>query len=321
MAPPPRESEEDAAIAELPRGMEAALLVTGGYDHTIRIWNPDTCSCKRTLQHGESQINALEITPDRNCIAAAGYSDVRMYDLLSNTPTSMMSFQGHVGNVTAVTFSKDGSRMYTGGDDETVKVFDVRSTPDYKFSFDHGSPVTCVALHPNQFELISGDQDGKIVRWDLRANNCAEHLIPELDVGVRSVSVSPDGRILSAINDEGHCYIWELEGKDLRALKQIEAHHPFFGLKCMFSPDSKKLATTSSDKTARIWDVDADFELKHTLEGHTAWVWDCAFSADSSLLVTGSSDSTARVWDLDTGESVLELKGHQRSVTSVALSD
>jgi WD40 repeat protein len=58
------------------------------------------------VQHGESQINALEITPDRNCIAAAGYSDVRMYDLLSNTPTSMMSFQGHVGNVTAVTFSK-----------------------------------------------------------------------------------------------------------------------------------------------------------------------------------------------------------------------
>lgn len=49
----------------------------------------------------------------------------------------------------------------------------------------------------------------------------------------------------------------------------------------------RKLATTSSDKTARIWDVDADFELKHTLEGHTAWVWDCAFSADSSLLVTG----------------------------------
>jgi hypothetical protein len=56
MAPPPRESEEDAAIAELPRGMEAALLVTGGYDHTIRIWNPDTCSCKRTLQVSTASI-------------------------------------------------------------------------------------------------------------------------------------------------------------------------------------------------------------------------------------------------------------------------
>lgn len=39
--------------------------------------------------------------------------------------------------------------------------------------------------------------------------------------------------------------------------------------------------------TARIWDVNDDFELKHTLEGHTAWVWDCAFSGDSALLLTG----------------------------------
>ena len=51
------------------------------------------------------------------------------------------------------------------------------------------------------------------------------------------------------------------------------------------------------------------------------WVWDCCFSADSSLLVTASSDSTARVWDVETGESMLELKGHQRAVTSVALRD
>jgi len=34
-----------------------------------------------------------------------------------------------------------------------------------------------------------------------------------------------------------------------------------------------------------------------------------------------SSDSTARVWDVENGESMLELKGHQRAVTSVALRD
>eukprot|EP00035_Acanthoeca_spectabilis_P036563 m.40354 g.40354 ORF g.40354 m.40354 type:complete len:302 (-) comp8068_c0_seq1:676-1581(-) len=301
--------------------MEAAMLVTGGYDHTIRIWNPDTCSSKRTLQHGESQINALEITPDRNFIAAAGYADVRMYDVLSNTPTAMTAFHGHSGNVTALAFSEEGTRMYTGGDDETVKVFDVRSTPDDKFSFDQGSPVTCIALDPNQVQLISGDQDGKIGRWDLRANLCIEHLIPELDVGIRSLAVSPDGNVLAAINDEGHCYIWERDAKDFRALKQIKAHHPYFGLKCMFSPDSTKLATTSSDMTARIWDVNDDFELKHTLEGHTAWVWDCAFSGDSALLLTASSDTTSRLWDVESGETVLELKGHQRAVTAVALKD
>jgi G protein beta subunit-like protein len=72
---------------------------------------------------------------------------------------------------------------------------------------------------------------------------------------------------------------------------------------------------------AKIWDVTADFELGVELSGHKTWVWDAAFSADSSLLVTASSDTTARIWDSTDGKCVQELKGHQRAVTAVALSD
>jgi WD40 repeat protein len=35
-------------------------------------------------------------------------------------------YEGHTGNVTAVGFSCDGSWMYSGGEDETVKIWDVR---------------------------------------------------------------------------------------------------------------------------------------------------------------------------------------------------
>lgn len=95
--------------------------------------------------------------------------------------------------------------------------------------------------------------------------------IPELDVGIRSLAVSPDGNVLAAINDEvrasclvfapyarwlrlaasqqGHCYIWERDAKDFRALKQIKAHHPYFGLKCMFSPDSTYVRRQSRHST------------------------------------------------------------------------
>lgn len=32
------------------------LLITAGYDHTIRFWNVTTAQCWRTLQHSESQV-------------------------------------------------------------------------------------------------------------------------------------------------------------------------------------------------------------------------------------------------------------------------
>jgi len=86
-----------------------------------------------------------------------------------------------------------------------------------------------------------------------------------------------------------------------------------------FSPDGSRLATGSSDKTAKIWDL-ATGKAALTLEGHTSSVSSVAFSPDGSRLATGSLDSTAKIWDLATGKAALTLEGHTSSVSSVAFS-
>jgi G protein beta subunit-like protein len=94
------------------------------------------------------------------------------------------------------------------------------------------------------------------------------------------------------------------------------------------SPNGKLLATCSSDKTAKIWNLEEDvqkkkakYSLVHTLQGHQRWVWDCCFSAVSSYLVTASSDQSARLWDLSQGESIRHYTGHHKAVICVALND
>ena len=56
-----------------------------------------------------------------------------------------------------------------------------RTSPDHQREFNHQSPVTSVVLHPNQGEIISSDEDGRIARWDLRMNLCTEHLVRPRD--------------------------------------------------------------------------------------------------------------------------------------------
>jgi hypothetical protein len=63
-----------------------------------------------------------------------------------------------------------------------------------------------------------------------------------------------------------------------------------------FSPDGRRVATSSFDKTIKLWDMSTGQDV-FTLRGHTAGVISLAFSPDGNLLVSGGIDNTARVWN------------------------
>jgi WD40 repeat protein len=86
-----------------------------------------------------------------------------------------------------------------------------------------------------------------------------------------------------------------------------------------FRPDGSKIATASSDTTARIYDVKTGKEI-HVLAGHQQSVNCVAFSVDGSKVATASTDKTINVWDVKTGSKLKTLKGHERSVTYLAFS-
>jgi len=301
--------------------MPSVLLATAGYDHTIRFWEAPSGICYRTLQYQDSQVNCLQISPDKQCVAAAGNPHIRLFDINSTSPTPITSFDGHTSNVSSVGFQKDGKWMFTGSEDGTVKIWDLRA-PGCQRDYESRAPVNTVALHPNQGELISGDRNGNLRVWDLAANTCSKELVPDGDVAMRSVSIAADASMVVAANNNGSCFVWKLiHGADtaFEPLQKLAAHSNYI-LKCQLSPDGKSLATASADHTIKLWST-SDFQLQKTLTGHQRWVWDCQFSADSAYLVTASSDQTARLWDLAQGDTIRNYTGHHKAVVCVALND
>ena len=84
----------------------------------------------------------------------------------------------------------------------------INSAPGCQRDYESRGAVTTVALHPNQGDLISGDQDGTIRVWDLTANKCRKEMVPEGEVAIRSISVSTDASMMSAANSKGNVYIF-----------------------------------------------------------------------------------------------------------------
>lgn len=47
----------------------SVILATAGFDHRICFWEAPSGICQRTLKYPDSQVNKLEITPDKQFLA------------------------------------------------------------------------------------------------------------------------------------------------------------------------------------------------------------------------------------------------------------
>jgi len=304
--------------------MASIVLATASYDHTIKLFDPHSGKSWVNIKCPDTQVNALCLSPERDShLAAAANPNIFIYDYEGDVSAPQNSFTGHTSNVMALGYQKEGKWLYSASEDKTVKVWDVRAAGCQR-EMENPSPVNTAALHPNQVELIYGDQAGSLKVWDLRSNTCTRALVPsgKVETPLRSISISANGKRVVAANNKGQCFVWRLGGDDTSvfdAYTKIDAHGTYI-TSVRISPDCKHMATASADHTVKIFDMKV-FRHVQTLKGHEDWVWDAQWSSDSSMLVTCSSDNTAKLWSAATGEIMREYAEHTKTVSAIILGD
>ena len=278
-------------VTSVSYSLDGQFIVTGSWDHSVRIWSAVTHQPLQTLNGHTGAVTSVAYSPDGELIISGGRDHViRVWDARTYQPVATLS--GHTGSVTTVGYSRDGSSIISGSEDHTVMVWDAETHELTETLNDHAGTVYSVSYSPNGKSIISGGWDGAINIWSSQNYRLKKTLTGQLSV-VYAVAFSPDGRYILGGRGDGTVSIWNAGTYQLiQTLKgnsgtvtSVSSH-----------PGGLFVLSGHGDGSINVWNA-RTFQLSKTLNGHAGTVTSVCFSPDGEEVVSGSGDYLVNIWD------------------------
>jgi WD40 repeat protein len=269
---------------------------------------------------GQGVVAGVAFTPDGGAVFTCGTDGKARLtagpkpdgSAAANATTELRKFEGHARAVHGLAAAPDGSVLVTGGEDKTVRVWEVATGKQLRSLQGHLATVTAVAVRPDGAQAASGSEDGAIRVWDLGEDQHTAKA--DAADSLWAVAFSPDGKRVAAAGADKAVRVYDPEtGKLLATLTGAKSAITSLA----FLPDSNRLVAAGADQVLVVWDVDQG-KPAGELAGHESAVLSVAAAADGKLVVSGSADKTARGFDPGAGKQVWKWEG-KSAVCAVAV--
>jgi WD40 repeat protein len=227
-------------------------LFAVGDDRCVLVWDWATGIGSNFLfTGGQKGLECVGISPDGKTVAAGGIDGtVYLWQTDGQHRDRLRSLQGHTKHVHGLAFLPDGKTLLSAGEDGSLRLW----------NWQDSTTEATIEVGKRHVHGIAVSADGKMVaaavggtglrRWSLPDRR----ELPAIEGAgmARGVAISPDGKTLATVHEDGTVKLWDNDTGDRRAVLK---GHVKVVLGVAFAPDGKTLATAGSDGTVKLWKV------------------------------------------------------------------
>ena len=261
---PVRQLQVPGGVTSLAFAPTGESLFTAGYDGMVRAWRVGDGTIEKSFKGASGTIWSLDLGRDGQELLTAGEDGTIRSWLLSSG--AARSLNGHSGNVWKALYAPSSGTIVSGGFDRTVRIWRVGAEPQVLEG--HDQAVVGLDIRLDGLMIASAGDDSTARLWrtadgaPLRTIDAKNH--------VYDVKFSPDGALLlTAGRARGALgtlwyqltgiggarkpvHLWRLkDGAAIAVLPHVDDV-----MYAAFSPDGRRIVTSSEDGGVRLWRID-----------------------------------------------------------------
>ncbi|XP_014209105.1 protein groucho isoform X2 [Copidosoma floridanum] len=228
---------------------DGRTLIVGGEASQLSIWDlaSPTPRIKAELTSSAPACYALAISPDSKvCFSCCSDGNIAVWDL--HNQTLVRQFQGHTDGASCIDISADGSKLWTGGLDNTVRSWDLREGRQLQ-QHDFSSQIFSLGYCPSGEWLAVGMENSNVEV--LHASKPDKYQLHLHESCVLSLRFASCGKWFVSTGKDNLLNAWRTPyGASIFQSKESSSV-----LSCDISADDKYIVTGSGDKKATVYEV------------------------------------------------------------------
>jgi hypothetical protein len=270
---------------------DGKLLYLGSFDKMIWVIDISTSKVTDTLKFHKGPVTAMDMSSE-NTLASAGWDGkVGLWKSGSSQPS--LTLDGHVGKVTGVQFSPDGTKLASVGDDGKLIIWDATSGGKINEVIAHKEPITSVSFKNDGSMLATTSWDKTILIWNIYSDTPIATFYGH-NALVNHVSFSSQDFFMVSAADDNSMIVWHVQAQ--AQLRKYDFYKKPLS-KALFINKDDHIISFDNDGEIKVYNR-RNHQLLSVTKAHKGKILAVAWFNKQSLLATAGEDLEIHLWDL-----------------------